>query len=129
MVERVARVFVYGTLKRRGRLNAYLGAGARFVGEARVYGLTLMDAGFNFPFAVPDPGGCTHGEVFEIAVETLRHLDLIEAGYTRESWPVFSGDREPIRGGKPYPVDTAQVYVYRGAPPSGAWTPVPGGKW
>lgn len=65
-----ARVFVYGTLKRDGRLNCILrDLQGTFIGEARCYGYTLREmASGVFPAAVPAllPGDYIVGELWSL---------------------------------------------------------------
>ena len=77
-------VFVYGTLKRgRGNHITYL-ASARFVGEAHTTESFMM-FGHGFPLArLPNKGdnywfaAKVKGEIFEVSMDELRHLDSLE---------------------------------------------------
>ncbi|MBI5767474.1 MAG: gamma-glutamylcyclotransferase [Verrucomicrobia bacterium] len=87
-------VFVYGTLKRRGRNHHFL-AGQRFVGEARTApGFRLHDLG-GYPGMIPqaaDRDGVT-GEIWAIDAACLRRLDalegLAEGLYRRQPVPLL----------------------------------------
>lgn len=85
------KLFVYGTLKRGGRLNCWL-SGCPFVGEARtVRGYTLVSLGV-FPAMVRRPGGGgVTGEIYEVDGATLEWLDLVESGYERVVVPLVGG--------------------------------------
>ncbi|MGC2809258.1 MAG: gamma-glutamylcyclotransferase family protein [Bradyrhizobium sp.] len=71
------RVFVYGTLKRRGSNNPLL-AGSKFLGE----GVTLPAYKMvetSFPIIMPDPSGKpVAGEVYAVDDATLARLDRLE---------------------------------------------------
>lgn len=78
-------LFVYGSLRRRGRHHAEL-AGARFVGEAQTSpGYALTELG-EYLALVAEAGGKTsvEGELFEVADVCLPALDDFEGqGYER----------------------------------------------
>lgn len=88
-------VFVYGSLKRGGRLNSILALnGARLIGEATVYGYTLYGVGYDpqcmgYPVMVPsDILDYVTGEVYALKPgRTIDVLDEVElgAGYQRRS--------------------------------------------
>jgi gamma-glutamylcyclotransferase (GGCT)/AIG2-like uncharacterized protein YtfP len=76
------RLFVYGTLRRRGRGSRFtlLGPGARLIGLARMRG-RLVDLG-DYPGLVPpkNPEDWVRGEVYALPepADTLRRLDEYE---------------------------------------------------
>jgi len=73
----LARVFVYGTLKRgHGNHRLLEGGGARYAGDAQVAG-TMHDYGA-FPAVSLSGRGTIHGEVYEVTNETLSRLDRLE---------------------------------------------------
>lgn len=77
------RVFVYGTLMRKGRLNDYMtDGGATFVSDATVLG-RLYSVGGSYPALVYDPEGGqpVAGEIWEVPVKTVQTIDHVE-GYT-----------------------------------------------
>lgn len=87
-------LFVYGTLKRGGRLNHHLIAqGCEYVGEGTAYG-ELYDAG-PFPVLVKVDDSrerVVHGELWrmERPTHTLVVLDAVENGlYERQRTPVI----------------------------------------
>lgn len=85
-------VFVYGTLKRGGRLHHCL-TDSEYVGEGVVRG-KLYDVGA-FPALIHSDsvaGGSDHsyvrGEIYSVDADTLQHLDIVEGApmlYRRES--------------------------------------------
>lgn len=97
-------VFVYGTLKRGGRLHEMLleGVGTRYEGDDRVTGFTLrVHNGGGFPAAVPAAGAEITGEVYALDECTLAVLDRIEGAdrpegsrmYRREEITTVAGRR------------------------------------
>ena len=99
----VAYVAVYGTLRKgKGNWEHFL-KDSKHVGVYTVHGFELYCNGF-YPYAVPGDGEITI-DLFEIDVETLRHLDHLEgypAHYNRkkinvgnvEAWIYFTADPE-----------------------------------
>jgi gamma-glutamylcyclotransferase (GGCT)/AIG2-like uncharacterized protein YtfP len=82
----MARIFVYGTLK-RGHGNHHYLAGQKFVGEAvTVPKYRLIDLG-SFPgLFCDDPDGLeVRGEVWDVDETTLARLDQLE-GYDPEDY-------------------------------------------
>jgi len=118
----MTRVFVYGTLKRRGSNHACL-AGQKFIAEARTSpGFTLLGLG-DFPGMVRSATGAVEGEVWEVDSGCLSGLDKLEE--------VGTGlyERVPISLAPPYPADeSVHAYLYLGSaegrPPLGASWPV-----
>jgi gamma-glutamylcyclotransferase (GGCT)/AIG2-like uncharacterized protein YtfP len=101
-------VFVYGSLKRGGRLHRYLER-AEFLGAgATEPGWTLYNVGA-FPAMVREEGTAgVIGEVFRVDEETLRRLDAVErvpALYRREPVRLAEG-----------PVTQAEGYVWNSRP-------------
>ncbi len=73
----MARLFVYGSLKRGERHHAEM-AGARFVRDAcTAPRYALAEAG-EYPGLVPDGGTRVRGEVFEVDAVLLASLDAFE---------------------------------------------------
>jgi gamma-glutamylcyclotransferase (GGCT)/AIG2-like uncharacterized protein YtfP len=68
-------VFVYGTL-RRGEPRHHVLEGSEFLGEDRIRGYQMFDAGA-FPAAAPGPGEIVV-EVYEVDRPTLEALCVIE---------------------------------------------------
>jgi len=71
----VAKVFVYGTLKKDFPLYHYM-QGSKFLESKEVKGLQMYDYG-SFPIVWPG-NGVVHGELYEVSEETLAVLDRIE---------------------------------------------------
>jgi len=88
-------VFVYGTLKKRGRLHHCLEGGTP-KGEATLKGYDMYSVGGIFPGIVPGEGSVI-GELFEIEDRTLQILDRVECYpelYDRKRLSVISRGRE-----------------------------------
>jgi gamma-glutamylaminecyclotransferase len=82
------RVFVYGTLKKNGKLHHYLKS-SEFLGDATISGFKLYDVSW-FPGIKPAEGekNIVHGEVYAIDDKTLKTLDMVEGAptlYRRET--------------------------------------------
>ena len=108
-------VFVYGTLKRDSRNHGWL-AGARFLGNASLDGVTLYDLG-PFPMAVAGEGRC-HGELFAVEPDGLLRLDSLE-GHPR----LYERQLMEL-------VDGRWAWVYLGRPQQVRHVPVvTGGVW
>lgn len=116
--EPVARVFVYGTLKRRERAARLLD-GATFEGTATLRGFRLY-AGRTFP-AILRGAGTVRGECYRADRATLRALDRYEGAptlYTRERVTVTTD-----RGAR------VDAFVYTmGRAPFPQWVPM-GDTW
>lgn len=69
-------LFVYGTLKRGGRLHSHNMKGATFVGQDRIAGVDLFRIQW-YP-AAKLGSGTLHGEVYEINDEILARMDQVE---------------------------------------------------
>lgn len=103
-------VFVYGTLKRGGKLHGYL-ENSRFLGEGQIRG-ELVLLGW-YPGLRENADKTVHGELFQIDDITLRALDRAEGtqyglferklvevlekdGGTVHAWAYFYA--QPLRG-------------------------------
>ena len=75
-MQRHFHLFVYGTLRQRGRAAELL-RGCTHLGPARVAG-SLYDIEGGFPALVLAGGGLVHGEVWRCAFELLAMLDDYE---------------------------------------------------
>lgn len=75
-------VFVYGTLKRGGRLHErFMGPDAVFVAEATVSGYAMWQAhGASYPRATPTLGGQVCGEVWMVSHSAYGQMDALERG-------------------------------------------------
>lgn len=72
-------VFVYGTLKRGGRMHAHWLTKAEFVGRAELHGHVMLNFGPFPAITGPVPGGhVIHGEVFRVTAHELAGLDACE---------------------------------------------------
>lgn len=102
------RVFVYGTLKRRGTLHHHL-RGQRFLGTSHTQTpCRLFKLGW-YPGLVQDGDGFSiEGEVWEVDHKTLAVLDEVEG--------VDAGlyERRPIQLLPPFDKDTVIAYFYCG---------------
>ena len=75
-------LFVYGTLKRGGKLHHQLAAlHARFLGPARIQGELFRIKGESWPGAFPSASQAyVHGELYQLArpAENLKKMDAVE---------------------------------------------------
>jgi len=115
-------VFVYGTLRRGGRLHGYHMRAAEFVGRGRVYGFGMYDLG-SYPAAVPTTNATSTlvGEVYEVDAEGLAALDQVEGVprfYGRSTVTVVLDNGE-----------TCDAEVYSMPRPPRDSTRVAGGDW
>ena len=103
-------VFVYGTLKRGGRLSAHMyRRDSLFISEASLQGFAMYDAGW-FPAISRFQGGQVKGEIWKVDEETLKDIDGVEgvpALYRREEVRV-----EIDRKAKGYPGREEKVWTY-----------------
>ncbi|NPA16561.1 MAG: gamma-glutamylcyclotransferase [Aquificae bacterium] len=86
-------LFVYGTLKRGGKLHRYMD-GARFIGEGRIEGYRMYLVDW-YPAVVRGYGN-VYGEVYMVDRKLLRLIDGIEEEgvlYRREKVDVKMGDK------------------------------------
>ena len=88
-------LFVYGTLKRGGRLHSHNMKGATFVGQDRIAGVDLFRIQW-YP-AAKLGSGTLHGEVYEINDEILARMDQVE-GNTVQTKTTDNSRRVPIVG-------------------------------
>ena len=112
------KIAVYGTLKEKGRLSPVYLAGHTPIAKGRVYGYSLYDSGYGYPWAVENyehPESYIECEVFEVTKAVLNIISNMEhaAGYTTESVILESG------------LD-ARMYVYSQSVPSDSYI---GSKW
>lgn len=81
-MDRVALLFVYGTLKRGGALHHELQAlQARFLGLAKIQAALFHIKGKSWPGAFPSTANeYMHGELYKMSkpAETLKRLDEVE---------------------------------------------------
>lgn len=101
----MAKVFVYGTLKRE-HCRSHALKGQRFVGKARtVARYRLYDTGA-YPAMIEDENGLEiDGEVWEVDAECLQALDLIESTPDRY-------ERGSVTLASPA-IDGVQTYIYQ----------------
>lgn len=92
-------LFVYGTLKKGGRLNSRL-EDAEFVAEAKTSEKYIMYANDAFPFVVKEEGpSVIHGEVYKIDERILSSADFVENHprlYKREEVEVTLNDGSTV---------------------------------
>jgi len=120
-MEETILLWVYGTLKRRGRLHEAM-HGSAFIGCCRtVPGYRLLNLG-SYPGLVRISSSTAadrvFGELFTVPVSMLAHLDEVEGApglFSRE--PV---ELDHARGG-------AQAYFHQGS--RTGFPSVPGGEW
>lgn len=101
-MDRVALLFVYGSLKRGGALHHELEAlQARFLGLAKVQGDLFHIKGKSWPGAFPTANqSYVHGELYKMAkpAETLKKLDEVEdckhGLFTRKLVDAWAGNRK-----------------------------------
>lgn len=94
----MAKLFVYGTLKRGYRLNDYLN-GAEFLYEATTLPKYKLYDNGQFPAIAPGKTAIS-GEVFEVPQKLFHLLDKLERGYRRiidkingeDTWIYIGGD-------------------------------------
>ena len=72
------KVFVYGTLKKGGRLNGHLD-NSKFIEEKTLTGFKMYNVGW-FPGIIVTNNNedVIHGEVYEVSPDTLNRLDMVE---------------------------------------------------
>ena len=76
--EKKVRIFVYGTLRKRGLASHFLEKFPLVFPNATLKGFSLYDGGW-YPFAVPASESCAiRGDVFEIPESILPQLDEYE---------------------------------------------------
>lgn len=111
MIQTVELLFVYGTLKKGGRLHDYI-AHCPFIGNGMVPTHTLLDLTRGaFPHMVKSEhrDDAVFGEVYMVNAETMAELDHIERGYTPINVPVYIFPaEEPVH---------IRAYVYQRASP------------
>lgn len=100
-------VFVYGTLK-RGCKNHSILKSARFLGEAKITGATMLDLG-PFPCVIPGDGE-VKGEIYQVNPAQLRMLDILEGhpnlyerhltplGDDHFAWTYFLSPKQQLTG-------------------------------
>ncbi|WP_456434427.1 gamma-glutamylcyclotransferase family protein [Thermosulfuriphilus sp.] len=97
-------VFVYGTLKRGGKLHSYL-QGARYQGKATLKGYALYKISW-YPGIVPEEGASVCGELYQVNQRLLESLDQLEGReYQRTLVSVTTRDGLSL---------SAWAYVYLG---------------
>ena len=89
------KIFVYGTLKKGGRLHHRVSE-SKFICTTQTNESNFVMSGFGFSFPVvsikPKDGLAILGELYEVNDECLAVLDQIERGYTRRTVSLDSGD-------------------------------------
>lgn len=80
------QIFVYGSLKRGGFLNASLAIrGGEYVSDAELDGHTLYSVGGMFPAMLPAEGKHVRGEVWSVPRHEVEGwLDGVEGAYDRK---------------------------------------------
>jgi len=100
LVPKTITLFVYGTLKRGGRLNSRLDD-AEFMAEAKTSEKYIMYANDAFPFVVKGKGPTViHGEVYKIDEYLLAKADAVESHprlYKREEAEVTLNDGTRVK--------------------------------
>lgn len=120
-MEETILLWVYGTLKRRGRLHGAM-HGTAFIGCCRTMpGYRLLNLG-SYPGLMRIPSSSeadrVSGELFSVPVSILEHLDDVEGAPG-----LFS--REPV--GLDHSRGVAQAYFHQGS--RTGFPSVPGGEW
>ncbi|WPD20091.1 gamma-glutamylcyclotransferase family protein [Thermaerobacter composti] len=72
------KLFAYGTLRRRGRIEALVGRRLQPPMPAVLEGYRLYDTGRGYPVILPAPGHRVHGVLWTIQGSDLGHLDHYE---------------------------------------------------
>ena len=127
MLDTTAFVFVYGTLRKGGRLHGYL-RDQGFISQATLPGFGMYPAGRGFyPGIVPRDGHTVTGEVWEVDTDCLWRLDRLEGHpnhYRRQPVQVVWGD-----GAAPYVAtdEPVQVYIHQIPPETPEW--IESGDW
>jgi gamma-glutamylcyclotransferase (GGCT)/AIG2-like uncharacterized protein YtfP len=85
------KVFVYGTLRRGGRLNYYMNR-ATFLGSAFLHGVKLYDLGCDVPGIHPGDG-IVKGDLFEVDEKDFSRLLYLERGYVDTPVRVMLNDK------------------------------------
>lgn len=72
------KLFIYGTLKRGGRLNGHL-QGQKFLGETKTVGkYQLLKIGWYPGLVQSENGNQIEGELWEVTDDCLQRLDVVE---------------------------------------------------
>jgi gamma-glutamylcyclotransferase (GGCT)/AIG2-like uncharacterized protein YtfP len=106
------RVFVYGTLKRGGRLHGCMdmegpkGGTTRFIDEYTLGDVEMYNLGW-YPGIKQRAGGKVHGELYSVTEDVLKRLDRVEGAPFLYSRKVFN---VPYKGVK---MDI-HTYVFNG---------------
>lgn len=72
------KLFAYGTLRRRGRMEALVGRRLSDPVAATLEGYRLYDTGRGYPVILPERGHRVHGVLWSILPADLPHLDHYE---------------------------------------------------
>jgi len=118
LLENGVCVFVYGTLKRGGRLNGHLDPSqSEFIGEGTLsseYSMYVPDVSGWFPMLAKENTSLKcKGEVFLVSPAILRQLDRVEGVpslYKREEVGVTMGNGDVLE---------AYTYIYNNTIPEG----------
>ena len=72
------KLFAYGTLRRRGRMEALVGRRLDEPVPGTLEGYRLYDTGRGYPVILPEPGHRVRGVLWSIEPADLAHLDHYE---------------------------------------------------
>lgn len=107
MAVKKMRLFVYGTLKRKGRMRALTSARLAEPRPGVLRGYRKYDTGAGYPVIFPDPDREVEGLIWEIEADALAYIDHYE-GADRVPPVYFRREEQVECEGETL---TAQVYV------------------
>lgn len=111
------RIFVYGTLKRGGRLHGHLRhLGAKYLRDTRIAGFALYKLCW-YPGIVPADRRIVKGEIYEVRDSALATLDAVEGAPDLFKRVTLDFNDGPV-----------QTYVYNKLLPENAEY-IPSGEW
>ena len=113
-------VFVYGTLKKKGRLNQYL-SDSMYLGRAvsKEKNLKMFYSGEcgGFPIVRPNGDGAIFGQIYSVDTAILSTLDAIEGNgsmYHRNTKDFYLFDQPKVKKGKREVHDMLSCFIYIG---------------
>lgn len=107
-------LFTYGTLRRRGRIEALAGARLAEPRPGVLYGYRKYDTEHGYPAVLPEEGAQVHGLVWEVDPGALADIDHYEGA--DHDPPLYFRRELPVR------VDGAEVQAFVYVGNAGAFT-------